>query len=34
MTVVESILGAVELILFCVVMVACCLAGLTDKGDR
>ena len=30
----ESILGAVQLIVFVIVMVACCLAGLTDKGDR
>jgi len=34
MNVVESIFGAVQLIVFVVVMLACCLAGLTDKGDR
>lgn len=30
----ESIVGAVQLIAFVTLMLACCLAGLTDKGDR
>ncbi len=32
--IVEFLLGAVQLTVFVTVMVACCLAGLTDKGDR
>lgn len=30
----ECLVGAVQLTVFVTVMVACCLAGLTDKGDR
>lgn len=32
--IVEFLLGAVQLTVFVTLMVACCLAGLTDKGDR
>lgn len=32
--IVECLLGAVQLTMFVTVMLACCLAGLTDKGDR
>lgn len=32
--IVEFLLGAVQLTVFVTIMVACCLAGLTDKGDR
>ncbi len=32
--IVECLFGAVQLTVFVTVMLACCLAGLTDKGDR
>lgn len=32
--IVEFLLSAVQLTVFVTVILACCLAGLTDKGDR
>jgi hypothetical protein len=30
----ETVVGTAQIAVFVFVMVACCLAGLTDRGDR